>query len=348
MLNQDNPPFCIEDLNLLKKNKDKFTTQINIITTMLIQKLKNDCKDVTLYILANILPFFRLIENDDSIKLLEDLSNELTEYKVNNVGGFLLNHSESIDGMTLVELASLEQEEFNNLDIDKYIPYLFPCVNQNNPTFTTENLEQFKKCKGNYSLFESTKAIVKKLLKKYNININNENDEINIGIEDIDEEKLKYLSSILQRAYNFNNEIENELDLRIYLNNTISQLDRIIYSTKKYEKNNDVINERIGKGGFGKVFKVEHNGITMARKEIQINSVNLNKVINEINIMKEMRHRNVLICYDQIYDVDNKLFFIYTQYFRYDLSKKIREMKYNKKEFSIYVLYIIIFIFYSF
>lgn len=313
---------------------------------MLIQQLKNDCRDITLYIFADILPFFRLIENDYGIKMLENINYELEEYKVNSVGGFLLNHSESIDGMTLDKIANLKQEEFNSLDIDKYIPYLFPCVNQNNPTFTPKNLEQFKKCKSNYSLYEAIKAIVKKLLKKFNININNENDEINIGIDDIDEEKLKYLNSILQRAYNFNYEIGNELDLIIYLKNTINQLDKIIYSTKKYDNNNDVVYEKIGKGGFGKVFKVEHNGITMARKEIEINNINLNQVINEINIMKEMRHRNVLICYDEIYDIENKMFYIYTQYFRYDLSKKIKEMKYNKKEFSIYVLYTLNFLFF--
>lgn len=307
------------------------------ILDLLVRKLKNDKKYVKLFLIVYIFPFLNSIEDFEYSKMIEMSRNELSDYNIDCVSSFLLGASKSKDGLTFEQLANVEQEKFNNLKIEEYIPYIFPYVGQNDPSFTIKDIDQFRKYEGKYSISKPTKAIVEKLLRKYNVNINTENDEIMVKILDIDEKELDYLSDILKRGYDFHNEIENDLNIILYLKNIMNQLDKIIYSTKEYNNGNDKVYEKIGKGGFGIVYKVEHNGMVMARKDIEIGSVNMDKVINEINIMKDLRNTNVLKCYDQIFDKKNGIFHIYTQYFKCDLSKKIKEKKKLNDQFSIYV-----------
>lgn len=68
--------------------------------------------------------------------------------------------------------------------------------------------------------------------------------------------------------------------------------------------------ETIGAGGYGKIFLYEHDGETLARKEVTYDCKNLNNVddtIREIDLLKEFKHKNVVELKDYYIDTEIKI-----------------------------------------
>lgn len=80
---------------------------------------------------------------------------------------------------------------------------------------------------------------------------------------------------------------------------------------------NDRIIGIIGKGRNSKVCLVEHDGELVARKRIKITPRSLENIEKEVNILKELKHRNIIIYKDsKVVESENK-FYIYTEYLEY-------------------------------
>lgn len=103
----------------------------------------------------------------------------------------------------------------------------------------------------------------------------------------------------------------------------------------------DIFIKQIGKGGQGCVELVIHDGERVARKEVKVKESDVDHVEKEIEILKELRDRNVLIFKDAIYDDIKHIYYIYTEYFKNgSLSDIIK--KQNDKDFELPVCLIFI------
>lgn len=110
--------------------------------------------------------------------------------------------------------------------------------------------------------------------------------------------------------------------------------------------NNDKIIKLIGKGGFSEVYLVNQKGYLVARKDINYNSLSKKEyetVIKEVELLKELRDRSVIIYKDLYDDKKNSKLYIYMEYCKNgDLFQKIKERRNINKEFTMSVLYLYI------
>lgn len=97
----------------------------------------------------------------------------------------------------------------------------------------------------------------------------------------------------------------------------------------------DNIKKVIGKGSFGEVYLVINNGCELARKDIKVNNSDVNNIRQEIDLLKKLRDRNVIIYKNDIYDVEKGIYHIYTEYFENgDLFCIIKKQRDNKIDFN--------------
>lgn len=112
----------------------------------------------------------------------------------------------------------------------------------------------------------------------------------------------------------------------------------------------DEMVEFIEKGGYGKVCLVKHEGSTLARKEVKYSSENASKVddaIHEIEVLKGLKHTNVIDIKDYYIDTEKNIIYIYTEYFENgDLFGKIREKRRKNEDFSFVVLFYLVLFFF--
>lgn len=100
----------------------------------------------------------------------------------------------------------------------------------------------------------------------------------------------------------------------------------------------DKINKSIGRGGFGEVLLVKHEGKKLARKGVKYNNKNeseLSITIYEIEILKELKHKNVVEFKDYYIDTEKNAIYIYTEYYeKGDLLGVIHKKKKRSEYFS--------------
>lgn len=109
----------------------------------------------------------------------------------------------------------------------------------------------------------------------------------------------------------------------------------------------DAIAKLIGLGGYSKVTLVKHECKILARKEVNYNNENARKVddtIHEIEVLKELKHENIVELEDYYIDNGKNIIYIYTKYYeRGDLCGIIKEKKEKREDFSfdvyIYIYY---------
>lgn len=100
----------------------------------------------------------------------------------------------------------------------------------------------------------------------------------------------------------------------------------------KYE----LVKQNIGKGTFGQVSLVKHipSSKQMVWKQInygKLREKELNQLINEVNILRELKHENIVRCYDKIVDKKNTTLYIVMEHCKGgDLAQLIQKCK--KKE----------------
>ena len=83
--------------------------------------------------------------------------------------------------------------------------------------------------------------------------------------------------------------------------------------------------ERIGKGAFSTIYK-GYNKLTnevVAIKEINYDNIKMVKTItNEFEILKKLKHKNIIVLHETYYDKENKNIFLVLEYYDLgDLSK---------------------------
>lgn len=100
----------------------------------------------------------------------------------------------------------------------------------------------------------------------------------------------------------------------------------------------DKINQSIGRGGFGEVLLVKHEGKKLARKGVKYNNKDeseLSITIYEIEILKELKHKNVVEFKDYYIDTEKNAIYIYTEYYeKGDLLGVIHKKKKRSEYFS--------------
>lgn len=97
----------------------------------------------------------------------------------------------------------------------------------------------------------------------------------------------------------------------------------------------DNIKKVIGKGSFGEVYLVINKGCELARKDIKVNNSDVNNIHQEIDLLKNLRDRNVIIYKNDMYDKEKGMYHIYTEYFEYgDLYNIIKKHRDNKADFN--------------
>jgi len=86
--------------------------------------------------------------------------------------------------------------------------------------------------------------------------------------------------------------------------------------------------EHLGKGGYGEVKKVHHKltGQVRAMKIIKVNNDRTNFVSNEITILKELDHPNVLKLYEY-FEEKEKVYLIYEYLQGGELFNKVKKEK---------------------
>lgn len=104
-----------------------------------------------------------------------------------------------------------------------------------------------------------------------------------------------------------------------------------------------VIKEEIGNGSFGKISLIDKDGSLVARKTLK--KQDSTAFIEEIQKLKLLRHRNVLIYVDSNENEKGEEFYVDTEYFENgDLLRLIKKQKAENKYFSIEVYINIIYI----
>lgn len=91
----------------------------------------------------------------------------------------------------------------------------------------------------------------------------------------------------------------------------------------------------IGKGSFGDVYLVIKNGCELARKDIKANVADMENVKHEIDLLKTLRDRNIVIYKDDYYDDRIGIYYIYTEYFENgDLFNIIKKQRQCNEDFN--------------
>lgn len=103
----------------------------------------------------------------------------------------------------------------------------------------------------------------------------------------------------------------------------------------------EIAQDLIAKGGFGKVYKDQQNGEIFARKEVifdRTNPKNVDDTIHEIEILKGLSHTNIIKIKNSYINPDYDKIYIYTKYYeRGDLMKLIKEKRKRREDFSLKV-----------
>lgn len=84
-------------------------------------------------------------------------------------------------------------------------------------------------------------------------------------------------------------------------------------------------------------YVVERNNIKMLRKIVKIddkNSYVQEQINNEIDILKKVRDRNIVIYKDSDIDSNNSVITLFTEYFENNLDEIIDKNKKDLKDFS--------------
>lgn len=106
----------------------------------------------------------------------------------------------------------------------------------------------------------------------------------------------------------------------------------------------DEVIKFIGKGGYGKVNLILQDYQIFARKEVAYdlkNIQNVDRTIGEIEVLKGLKHKNIVELKDSYIDLDKKIIYIYTKYYeKGDLWKVIDDKKKKKESFS-FVVYLL-------
>lgn len=101
----------------------------------------------------------------------------------------------------------------------------------------------------------------------------------------------------------------------------------------------DIIINKLGEGIYRSVYLVKHNNEDVARKDIKINQFDqqsLKRCLNEINIIQNLRDRNVLFYKDSCYDESTSTYHLYTEYMeKGDLFNLIKSRSLYGQEFSV-------------
>lgn len=82
---------------------------------------------------------------------------------------------------------------------------------------------------------------------------------------------------------------------------------------------------------------VERNNVKLIRKKVKIDKKNIyvqQQIHNEIDILKKIRDRNVIIYKDSIIDEHNNEISLFTEYFENNLDQIIDKNKNDLKDFS--------------
>ena len=84
-------------------------------------------------------------------------------------------------------------------------------------------------------------------------------------------------------------------------------------------ENYEVVQENIGKGTFGTVSVIKHipTGSLRVWKKInygQLKDREIHQLINEVNILRELKHENIVRCIDKIVDKKNTTLYIVMEY----------------------------------
>lgn len=105
----------------------------------------------------------------------------------------------------------------------------------------------------------------------------------------------------------------------------------------------DEVVDFIEKGGYGKVCLVKHEGRILARKEVEYSSENASKVddtIHEIEVLKGLKHTNIVEINDYYIDTEKNIIYIYTEYCeKGDLLGIVDEKRGKKENFSFVVFF---------
>lgn len=89
--------------------------------------------------------------------------------------------------------------------------------------------------------------------------------------------------------------------------------------------------EKIGEGGYSKVYKVEHKGVILARKDIECSKIVIDNAINEVKLMKKFKHKNIIQLVDYFVNYENNTLHIYTKYYE---NGDLWHLIYRKEEIN--------------
>ena len=101
-----------------------------------------------------------------------------------------------------------------------------------------------------------------------------------------------------------------------------------------------LIKENIGKGTFGSVSLVKHvpTDKEMVWKKInygQLREKEIHQLINEVNILRELKHENIVRCYDKIVDKKQTTLYIVMEHCKGgDLAQLIEKCKKKSQQIN--------------
>lgn len=207
------------------QNKEKYIEKVRLVLELLLNYLKKFDSNYRKVVCNDLLPFFESLNDKFCEKILDNEMIEIqnTINKSISISSFLLYQNIKINDLSYYDIVYKSQEEFNDLDLDIYLPYIFPCEGQVNPSLTNSDINAIKDSIGRFRFKNSVIFLITKLFNKYNIVI--ESGEI-LECNEVDRVSLEYLCDILDRAYDFHKLINKEEDL-------LSDLEKLKNNTSK-------------------------------------------------------------------------------------------------------------------
>lgn len=108
---------------------------------------------------------------------------------------------------------------------------------------------------------------------------------------------------------------------------------------------NDTILRVINETRRSSAYLVKRNGIEVIRKDLKVANVNIDQINQEMNMLKNLRDRSVVIYKESFYDQKSGLYHIYMEYFEdgdlySQIAQCIQENRDFKEEVYIYCFYI--------
>lgn len=105
-------------------------------------------------------------------------------------------------------------------------------------------------------------------------------------------------------------------------------------------ENYDVVGQ-IGKGNFGLIYRIKRktDGKILVWKEIDYGNMNekeKQQIVSEVNILRELRHPNIVKYYDRIIDKKNSKIYIVMEYCEAgDMGAVIKKCRKSKVRFNL-------------